>query len=99
MLDPLAALLTGTASGDQTAFAALYDATCSRVYGLALRYVDTFAEADRMTKHIYLQIWRDAGGYSLEQGPALCWLMVLANNRMAACKVNAPAVGGSTSSR
>ncbi len=51
----LAELLRRSARGDQQAFAELYDATSSRVYGLAVRVVRDPAQAEEVTQEAFLE--------------------------------------------
>ena len=56
----LGELLRLSSRGDQGAFAALYDATSRRAYGLALRVVRDPAQAEEVTQEAYLEVWRTA---------------------------------------
>ncbi len=57
--------------GDEAAFAQLYDATASRVYGLAVRVVRDPAQAEEVTQEALLEIWRTAGRYDSDKGSPL----------------------------
>ncbi len=73
----LSELLRASARGDQAAFAQLYDATASRVHGLALRVVRDPAQAEEVTQEAYLEIWRTAARFDPSRGSALSWLLTL----------------------
>lgn len=77
----LAQLLRSSARGDEQAFAALYDATSSRVHGLVLRVIRDPAQAEEVTQEVYLQVWRTAARYDETKGAAISWLMTLAHRR------------------
>lgn len=77
----LDALLRRVADGDADAFAALYDATCARVFGLVLRVLRDFGYSEETTQDVYAQIWRSADGFDPAEGSALAWLMTLAHRR------------------
>jgi RNA polymerase sigma-70 factor, ECF subfamily len=78
---PLAELLRRSARGDEQSFAALYDLTARRLYGLVLRVIRDPAQADEVTQEVYLQAWRTASRYDEQKGSALSWLMTLAHRR------------------
>ena len=77
----LAALLLRTASGDESAFAALYDATASRVYGLVVRVLRNPAQSEEVTQEVYLDIWRTATRFDQGRGSALGWMLTIAHRR------------------
>lgn len=77
----LADLLRRSARADETAFAALYDATSRRVYGLALRVVRDPAQAEEVTQEIFLEIWRTAGRYDAGRGSPLAWMMTITHRK------------------
>lgn len=77
----LDAHLGRVARGDAEAFAALYDATCARVYGLIVRVVRDRGYSEETTQDVYAQVWRCAADYDPQQGSALAWLMTLAHRR------------------
>lgn len=77
----LAALLRASALGDETAFAAVYDATAARVHGLVLRVVRDPAQSEEVTQETYLELWRTAARFDPAKGSALSWLLTLAHRR------------------
>ncbi len=79
--EELLLLLTRVAQRDQKAFAALYDATSARIYGLVLRTLRSPSHSEETTQEVYLQIWRNASDYDPSRGSALAWLMTLAHRR------------------
>lgn len=74
-------LLRRVAQRDRDAFAALYDATRSRVYGMVLRVLRDHGYSEETTQDIYLQVWRTAESYDPAAGSALAWLLTLAHRR------------------
>ena len=56
----LDALLRQVARRDADAFAALYDHTRSRVYGLVARVLRDSGYSEETTQEIYLEVWRTA---------------------------------------
>jgi RNA polymerase sigma-70 factor (ECF subfamily) len=77
----LADLLRRSARGDEAAFAQLYDATCSRVYGLAVRVVRDPAQAQEVTQEAYLETWRTASRFDPAKGSAISWLMTIGHRK------------------
>jgi len=77
----LADLLHRSARGDESAFAALYDATAARVHGLVLRVVRDPAQAEEVTQECFLEFWRTAGRFDPRRGSALSWLLTIAHRK------------------
>jgi len=77
----LDALLRRVAQRDAEAFAALYDATRSRVYGMVTRVLRDRGYSEETTQDVYLQVWRSAESYDPASGSALAWLLTLAHRR------------------
>ena len=77
----LADLLRSAGRGDQQAFAQLYDATCSRVVGLAVRVVRDPAQAEEVAQEAFLEIWRTASRYDPDRGSPLSWLMTITHRK------------------
>ena len=77
----LDALLRRVARQDADAFAAFYDATRARVFGLVTRVLRDPGYSEETTQEVYLQVWRSAETYDPTAGSALAWLMTLAHRR------------------
>jgi len=77
----LDALLRRVAQGDREAFAAVYDLTKTRVYGLVIRVLRDSGYSEETTQEIYLEVWRTASGYDSAKGSALAWLLTMAHRR------------------
>ena len=56
----LSALLSRIAEGDAHAFAAFYDETSHRVYGMVLRIVRDRGLSEETTQEVFLTVWRSA---------------------------------------
>lgn len=74
-------LLDRTALGDERAFAALYDAFSSRVFGLARRVVRDPQQSEDVTQEVFLEIWRRASRFDRTRGNATSWILTLAHSR------------------
>jgi RNA polymerase sigma-70 factor, ECF subfamily len=94
----LDALLRRVARRDAEAFAALYDNTRARVYGLVIRVLRDPGYSEETTQEVYLEVWRAAGNYDPAKGSALSWLLTLAHRR-AVDRVRAEESAGQRESR
>jgi RNA polymerase sigma-70 factor (ECF subfamily) len=79
--DDLASLITRTADGDEVALAGLYDATCSQVYGLAVRILGDHPVAEEAASDVYMQVWRQAVRFDPNRGAPLGWLLTITRSR------------------
>lgn len=77
----LADLLRRSALGDEAAFAAFYDATSARAYGLALRVVRNPAHAEETVQEAYLDAWRSSARFDAARGSAAGWLMTIVHRK------------------
>lgn len=73
--------LVAVGRGDTDAFASLYDALSSRVYGTALRVLREPVHAEEVVQEVFLQVWAEAGRYESARGRARSWVMTLAHRR------------------
>lgn len=74
-------LLARVARQDVEAFAALYDHTRARVYGLAIRVLGDQGYSEETTQEVYLHVWRGAAKFDPAAGSAISWLLTLAHRR------------------
>lgn len=77
----LAALLSRVALGDRTAFARLYQAISSHLYGALLRILKQESLAEEALQDVFLKIWQGAGNYRAERGAASTWMYAIARYR------------------
>jgi RNA polymerase sigma-70 factor (ECF subfamily) len=77
----LAALIARVVGHDDRALAALYDATLSRVYGVALRIMRNPALAEEVVEDTFFQVWRQAARFDPARGRPLTWLLGMARTR------------------
>ncbi len=77
----LTTLLSAISRADQSALAAFYDATVSRVYSVALRIVRTPDLAEEVTADVFMQVWREAARYDASRGRVLGWLLIISRSR------------------
>jgi len=77
----LAVLLSRCGAGDVVAFDKLYEATSSRLYGLALRMLRDTETAEDVLQEAYLRIWDKAASYDRSLGEPLTWMCSIARYR------------------
>jgi RNA polymerase sigma-70 factor (ECF subfamily) len=77
----LADLLKACGRGDQASFAQLYDATSSRVVGLAVRVVRDPAQAEEVAQEAFLEIWKTSGRFDPAKGSPLGWLLTIVHRK------------------
>ncbi len=94
----LDALLRQVAQQDADAFAAFYDSTRARVYGLVTRVLRDAGYSEETTQEVYLEVWRSAGAFDSAKGSALSWLMTMAHRR-AVDRVRSEQAAGQRESR
>ncbi|HEX8150005.1 MAG TPA: sigma-70 family RNA polymerase sigma factor [Pyrinomonadaceae bacterium] len=76
-----AALVELIAGGDESALAALYDATCGLIYGLLLRILGSSAAAEEVLAAVYREVWERAAAYDDEREKPMTWLITMAHGR------------------
>jgi RNA polymerase sigma-70 factor (ECF subfamily) len=74
------ALLLRVADRDREAFTLLYDRYVRPVFGLALRRLRDRQRAEDAVQETFAAVWRSAGSYRPERGPAAPWLYTVARN-------------------
>lgn len=77
----LVGLIENCAEGNRAAFRRLYDLTSHRVFGIVLAVLRNRAAAEEVAQEVYLQIWRQAGGFSSDQANPMGWISSIARNR------------------
>jgi len=98
LTDELDTLLRRVARGDGAAFAAVYDLTKARVYGLVIRVLRDSGYSEETTQEVYLEVWRTASEYDSAKGSALAWLLTMAHRR-AVDRVRSEQAGSARESR
>jgi RNA polymerase sigma-70 factor (ECF subfamily) len=79
--DPLGALVQRMAARDEQALMKLYDATSSRVYGLAVKILADAAAAEEVTLDVFHQAWHGAAGFDPRRAGVSTWLLTIARSR------------------
>jgi RNA polymerase sigma-70 factor (ECF subfamily) len=77
----LVGLIEASAQGDDAAFAALYDRTKARIYGLVVRVLRSPDHAAEVTQEVYVEIWRQSARFDKTKGSVLAWMTTMAHRR------------------
>ncbi|UOQ59563.1 ECF RNA polymerase sigma factor SigK [Leucobacter rhizosphaerae] len=80
-VDPADAALTRTASGDQSAFAELYDMLSGRVFGLIVRVLVDRSQSEEVLQEVFLEVWQSARSFDGSRGHARSWVLTIAHRR------------------
>ncbi len=73
--------LARSAQGDESAFADLYDATVSVVYGVVIRLLRSSDLAAEIVQEVYLMAWQQAEKFDPARGTTKAWLCTMAHRR------------------
>ena len=73
-------LLVRVASHDREAFEQLYHRYVRSVFGIAMRRLRDRQRAEDAVQETFSAVWRSAGSYKPERGPAAPWLYAVARN-------------------
>ena len=70
-------LMRRTAAGDKSAFAALYQATSAKLFGIALRICGRREIAEEVLQEAFVAIWGRAKDYDPVRGSVMTWLVTI----------------------
>ncbi len=70
-------LFVRSARGDSAAFAALYEETAARAYGLSLRVLHDRRLAEDAVQEAYLSMWQQAARFDPRKGSSLGWIFMI----------------------
>lgn len=79
--DAVADLLLAVSTGDQSAFAELYDTLSQRVFGLILRVLVNRSQSEEVLQEVFLEIWQSASRFAPNKGQGRTWVMTIAHRR------------------
>lgn len=77
----LVGLLRRSATGDQEAFAAFYDAVAPSAYGLARKIVRDADLAADVTQEALVDVWRSAERFDPDRGSVVGWVCSITHRR------------------
>jgi RNA polymerase sigma-70 factor (ECF subfamily) len=75
-------MLPLVAREDQQAFSRLYDRLSGPLYSVALRMLGDAAEAQDALQDVFLQLWRRAGSYDVDQSSVFSWAILMTRSRV-----------------
>jgi RNA polymerase sigma-70 factor (ECF subfamily) len=75
-------MLALVAREDQQAFSRLYDRLSGPLYSVALRMLGDAAEAQDALQDVFLQLWRRAGSYDVDQSSVFSWAILMTRSRV-----------------
>jgi RNA polymerase sigma-70 factor (ECF subfamily) len=78
--DQLIELIAATAREDQTAFAALYEATKAKLFGVALVLLHRRELAEDVLQEAYVRIWRHAARFDPARASPITWMATIVRN-------------------
>jgi len=79
--DDLVSLMRRVAARDKAAFAALYQATSAKLYGVILRILGRRDVSDDVLQEVFIRIWERAVDYDAGKGSPIAWMVAIARNR------------------
>lgn len=79
--DLAGALLVRVATGDQFAFAELYDMLSPRVFGLILRVLVNRSQSEEVLQEVFLEVWQSAARFAPNKGQGRTWIFTIAHRR------------------
>lgn len=77
----LSSLLSLTASGDQDAFASLFDHLAPTALGLLTRILGQRSVAEEVLQEVFLQVWTQAHLYRPDLGSVRAWFFTIVRSR------------------
>lgn len=78
--DQLCTLLLAVGKGDRQAFAAVYQASASRLYPVALKMLRQQEAAEDVLQEAFISIWRKAEQFDPDRGEPLGWMTTIVRN-------------------
>src|SRR5690349_21545408 len=69
------------AQGERSALRQLYEATSSKLFGVALRILSDREETEDVLQEVYVTIWRRADRFDAARASVMTWISTIARNR------------------
>ncbi len=77
----LTTIIAAVATGDQGAFAALYDRLVPSVYGVVRRVLRDPSQAEEVAQEVFVEIWKQAARFDGSRGSVRTWAVTIAHRR------------------
>ncbi len=78
-------LMVQVATGDQLAFAAVYDRLAALALNVSTRILRDRSLAEEVTQEAFVQIWMTAGSFNASKGSVESWAATIARRRAVDC--------------
>jgi RNA polymerase sigma-70 factor (ECF subfamily) len=79
--DDISYLIGRVSLKDRKAFAALYDLTASKLFGICFRILKDRSDAEEVLQDVYVKIWQRADRYVESETHAMAWLAAIARHQ------------------
>lgn len=79
--EQLSDLMRRVAGGDREAFAAVYQATSAKLFGIIVRICNRRDLAEEVLQEVYVTLWQKAGEFDAARASPITWLATIARNR------------------
>lgn len=77
----LSDLVARVARRDKAAFAAVYEATSAKLFGIVLRILRRRDLAEEVLQEVYVTLWQRAGEFDAARASPITWMATIARNR------------------
>jgi RNA polymerase sigma-70 factor (ECF subfamily) len=74
-------LIARVATGDEGAFASLYDQLAPTVFGVVKRVLRDGTQAEEVTQEVFVEIWRQASRFEAGRASVRTWAAMIAHRR------------------
>lgn len=74
-------LIQRVGNQDREAFSQLYERFSTLVFTLGMRMLKARSDAEDLLQEVFVQVWRQARGYSAERGSPEAWIINIARSR------------------
>lgn len=80
-IEHLNAVMARVASGDNAAYAELYDSLSGPIFGTVRRILKSYAMAEEVTHDVFLELWQKAALWDSARGSAAAFAITMARRR------------------
>src|SRR5207342_3757973 len=68
-------------NGDRAALQTVYRLTSAKLFGVCLRILGEYGDAEDVLQEVYVTVWRKAADFDARRASPMTWLIALARNR------------------
>ena len=77
----IAAALGRIPDGDRAALQTVYRLTSAKLFGVCLRILGEYGDAEDVLQEVYVTVWRKAADFDARRASPMTWLIAIARNR------------------